>query len=334
MHEIAQRQKRPSRCTSVTKRLGMSAIALALVLAALPAAGCGQGGTTTTPGSATTTTAVAPSTSSTTTAATTTVPPTSVTSAPTTTTAGPASPPLTAYFVRDEKMAAMHRVVGAPGQLTDAERLAEAVRALLKGPNASEKALGASTAVPEGTKLLGVTVDPASRTATVDLSTDFESGGGTLSMTLRLAQMVFTLTQLDGIQNVLFALDGTPVTVFGGEGIMLDHAVGRADYENMAPAILVESVAPGDTVTSPLKVSGTALVFEAVFRIQLLDAQGTKLVDQVVTASSGTSTRGTFSEVFPFPVTATGPAKLVVFADSPKDGSPIDLVEIPVTLGK
>ena len=93
-------------------------------------------------------------------------------------------------------------------------------------------------------------------------------------------------------------------------------------------------MAPGDTITSPLRISGTANVFEGVFRVQLLDAQGRTLIDQVVNATSGTGTRGTFSEEFPFPVTATGQGKLVVFADSPKDGSPINVVEIPVTLGK
>ena len=334
MPKSTQRQKLHSTYRPAAIRFGIAAMALALVLAALAATGCGQGSTTTAPGAAAVTTTVAPPTTSTSAAVTTTKASTTVTTAPSTTTTNPASLALNVYFVRGEKVAAMHRMVDSSGQTSDTERLTGTVQALLAGPNASEKTAGASTAIPVGSKILGVNVDTTSRIATVDLSADFESGGGTLSMSLRLAQMVFTLTQFDGIQKVQFALDGKPVTVFGGEGIMLDHPVGRADYENMAPAILVESVAPGDTITSPLRVSGSANVFEAVFRVQLLDAQGKTLIDQVVNATSGTGTRGTFSEELPFPVTATGQGKLVVFADSPKDGSPIDVVEIPVTLGK
>jgi germination protein M len=336
MIENTRRHRHHSTCRSAAIRLAIPGMALALVLAALPATGCGKGSTTTTTGATAvrTTTTTTPPTTGTSAPVTTTKPPTTVTTAASTTTTTPASLKLNVYFVHGETVAAMRRMVDASGVTTDTERLTGTVQALLAGPKASEKALGTSTAIPAGTKLLGVKVDATSQTATIDLSGDFESGGGSLSMSLRLAQMVYTLTQFDGIQKVQFSLDGTPVTVFGGEGIVLDHPVGRADFEDMTPAILVESVAPGDTVTSPLRVSGTANVFEAAFRVQLLDAQGTKLVDQVVNATSGTGTRGTFSEELPFPVTATGQGKLMVFADSPKDGSPIDVVEIPVTLGK
>ena len=334
MLQNTRRHRRQSTCRSAAIRFAVPALALALVLAAVSATGCGKGSAvTTTAATAASTTAKAPPTTGTSIPVTT-KPPTTVTSAASTTTTVSASPKLNVYFVRGETVAAMHRTVGASAATSDTEKLTGAVQALLAGPNASEKALGTSTAIPAGTKLLGVKVDPSSQIATIDLSGDFESGGGSLSMSLRLAQMVYTLTQFDGIQKVQFSLDGKQVTVFGGEGIVLDHPVGRSDYEDMTPAILVDSVAPGDTITSPLLVSGTANVFEAVFRVQLLDAQGNKLIDQVVNATSGTGTRGTFSEELPFPVTATGQGKVVVFADSPKDGSQIDVVEIPVTLGK
>ena len=126
-------------------------------------------------------------------------------------------------------------------------------------------------------------------------------------------------------------LDGEPVTVFSSEGIALDHPQTRADYEDQTPAILVENPAVGDTVSSPMRLSGTANVFEAVFRMKLADANGKVLAKGQVQASSGTGTRGIFSTLVLFaPTTTTG--TLTVWEVSMKDGSAINVVRIPLGL--
>jgi hypothetical protein len=125
-----------------------------------------------------------------------------------------------------------------------------------------------------------------------------------------------------------------PVDVFGGEGIILDHPMNRTDYEELSPAILVESPTWGDSVQSPMRITGTANVFEAVFRINVVDSDGLIIADQVVTATSGTGTRGTFDVTIPFTVDRAGLGALIVFAESPKDGSQIDVVEIPLQIEK
>ena len=51
-------------------------------------------------------------------------------------------------------------------------------------------------------------------------------------------------------------------------------------------------------------------------------------------ASSGTGTRGTFDVTVPFSVDKAGLGALIVFSDSPKDGSNINVVEIPLHLNK
>ena len=90
-----------------------------------------------------------------------------------------------------------------------------ALKALLGGPTARERAVAMSTAIPAGTTLRGLTI--ASGIATVDLSGTFASGGGTLSMTGRLAQVIYTLTQFPSVtKGVVFKVDGKIVTVFGG----------------------------------------------------------------------------------------------------------------------
>jgi len=85
-------------------------------------------------------------------------------------------------------------------------------------------------------------------------------------------------------------------------------------------------------VRSPLRVSGTADVFEATFRAELVDAQERVIAATQVHASSGTGTRGTFDFTLTF---ATGPgrATLRVFDLSAKDGSRQDLVSISLRVG-
>src|SRR5262249_58493080 len=95
---------------------------------------------------------------------------------------------------------------------------------------------GLTSAIPSGTKLLGISVENG--VATVDLTSDYQSGGGSTSMQTRLGQVVYTLTQFPTVQKVRFRLDGNPVDVFSSEGIVLDHPVGRPDYANLLPAIL------------------------------------------------------------------------------------------------
>lgn len=230
---------------------------------------------------------------------------------------------LNVYFTAHEKIATAHRQVPHTKEVAKA-----AVEELLKGPNAQEKKLGMFTAVPAGTLFLGIAVKD--KVATVDLSKEYESGGGTLSMSLRLAQVVYTLTQFSTIDAVQFKLDGKPVEVFGGEGLILDHPVGRADYEEVTPAILVESPTVGDTVGSPMRVTGTANTFEAAFTITITDGDGKVIVKENAKATSGTGTRGTFDVSVPFTWSVNPRGTLTVFESSAKDGSAINTVEIPL----
>lgn len=147
----------------------------------------------------------------------------------------------------------------------------DAVNALLDGPTDAEVAAGFSTGVPEGVRLNGISVEEG--VATVDLSGEFDDGGGTFSMTARLAQLAYTVTGADPeIGGVLIALDGEPVTVFSSEGLLIDEPMTRA--EDLLPGILVESPAHGEVVSGLLEVSGLAAAFEGVFQLEIVDATG------------------------------------------------------------
>lgn len=229
------------------------------------------------------------------------------------------------YFLREEKVGPARRTV--PQTQTPAKA---AMEALLQGPTDADHAANLDTTIPAGTKLNNVTIDAG--TATVDLSSTFASGGGSTSMQGRVAQVVYTLTQFSSVSAVVFELDGQPATTLGGEGLVLDHPQTRGDWESFTPAILLESPLPGDAISSPVHVTGTANTFEATFQIRLTDSSGTTLYDHNAMATSGTGTRGTFDEVVPFTAAKHGAGTLTVYELSAKDGSEVNAVSIPVAL--
>ena len=159
-----------------------------------------------------------------------------------------------------------------------------------------------STAVPAGSKLLGISIKNG--VATVDMSSEFESGGGTASAKYRLGQVVYTLTQFSTIRAVLFQIEGRTVTTFGSEGIVLDGPQSRKDFEDQLPSIFVDRPAFGAAANNPARISGDSNVFEATFRIALLDSAKKVLVDQRAMATCGTGCRGTFDVTLRFPPTA------------------------------
>ena len=124
-----------------------------------------------------------------------------------------------------------------------------AMKSLLAGPPPIKgESAGPSTAIPEGVRLLGLAVK--SGIATVNLSTEFDADGGKESMQERLAQVVYTLTQFGTIRSVVFQVEGETVTVFGGEGLVLDGPQTRADYVGQLPAIFVDRPAYGAAFAS------------------------------------------------------------------------------------
>ena len=183
--------------------------------------------------------------------------------------------------------------------------------------------------MPAGTLLHGISL--ARGVATVDLSRRFESGGGSLSMQLRVAQMVYTLTQFSSVNSVTFRLDGRPVQSIGGEGVVVSRPVGRAEFEAQTPPILVETPLPGERVGAAILVNGTANVFEARLVVELVTPSGVLVARHNLLATAGTGTRGRFStriSVHP----PGGRLVIVAYAHSAKNGARIDVVRIPVTV--
>jgi len=229
----------------------------------------------------------------------------------------PTSVSLEVWFLQGEQLVRQTRSHEATRLVATA-----AIKALLAGPSPAELAGGLRTSVPAGTKLLGIAIKKG--VATVDLTSQYQSGGGSLSMKARLAQVVYTLTQFPTVRAVLFHLDGEPVNVFSGEGIVLDHPVGRADYEDLLPVIAVDKPAEGERVTSPVRVSGT---------VKVLDENGHVLGKTFTTATCGTGCRGTYAVPVSFQVAHEQPGTIVVSDDDAAGtGTPPHQVRIKVVL--
>ncbi|MGH2756060.1 MAG: Gmad2 immunoglobulin-like domain-containing protein [Actinomycetota bacterium] len=205
-----------------------------------------------------------------------------------------------------------------------------ALETLLQGPSDLESEVEVQTVIPAGTELLDLTV--ADGVATVDLSGEYASGGGSASMFARLAQVVYTLTQFGTVDGVLFELDGERVETFSSEGIGLDGPQMRRDYRDQVPAIVVEEPRVGEEVTSPLTVSGNANTFEATVEMRLVGPSGKELAHTFTTATCGTGCRGDYSVEVEFDVSRPTDAVLEVYESSAEDGSPTHVERIPITL--
>ena len=148
----------------------------------------------------------------------------------------------------------------------------------------------------------------------------------------RLAQVVYTLTQFPTVERVAFRLDGDPVTVFSGEGIVLDGPSVRTDYESFLPSIFVDRPAWGGTAASPARISGLANVFEASFFVEILDEDGFRLAREHVMATCGTGCWGSFDVSIRYDVSSRQTGSIVTYILSARDGSVEDVRVYPVTL--
>lgn len=236
--------------------------------------------------------------------------------------------PVTIYFSRDEKVSPAGR------SATSSDTVArDALTALLGGPDDQEVGWGLGTAIPEGTSLLGVEIDDG--VGTIDLSTEFESGGKGLSMSLRTAQVVFTLTQFPTVDRVAVEIEGEPVESVGGENVLVGSPVTRDPFGDVTPVILVESPLPGASIASPLTVTGSSATFEGTVRIAITDGGGTGLYDSFFTSTGANGVWGPFDETVEFQA-AAGSGTVNLWEDdvsSDEPGAHRNEVEVPVEIG-
>lgn len=109
-----------------------------------------------------------------------------------------------------------------------AARLEAAVQALIAGPTPEEATRGLFSAVPKGTRMLGLSLKGMQ--VTLNLSAAFSQGGGSGEMLARLNQLFYTLTQPTKVGSVKLEVEGRPVTVFSTEGLMVANPWRRSRH--------------------------------------------------------------------------------------------------------
>jgi spore germination protein GerM len=120
-------------------------------------------------------------------------------------------------------------VVPSAITIKDADKQSEilegAIKSLLIGP--VDKAF--TTTIPKGTKLRNVSLE--ANGVRVDFSKEFTKGGGSASMTGRVAQVLYTATSLDPAAKVWIEVEGKPLEVLGGEGLELEQPLTRENFK-------------------------------------------------------------------------------------------------------
>jgi hypothetical protein len=203
------------------------------------------------------------------------------------------------------------------------ERPAETTRFLLTRPVGVDLEVGATSEIPAETRLLGLEIRDG--VAAVDLSAEFDAAGSEASRRMRAAQIVYTLTQFPEIETVRVLVTGEPYQA-------APEPADRDDFIDVAPPIIVNRPYPNEPVSSPVTVTGSANVFEGTVMIRVRDRNGKKLTGTFTTATCGNGCRGEFSEPVSFEVDEEQVGSIEVFWSSAEDGSPQDVILIPVTL--
>ena len=249
------------------------------------------------------------------------------TSSSPTTSASPSSSTtlqLSVYFMSSGKIAAGHRTVPKTKAVATA-----AVNQLLDGPTDAESSAGFTTALPPGASVRSIRVTKGTAMVSLDAEILQLGQSNPEAEMAALAQLTFTLTQFPTVNGVEFSSGDARIAHVDGSSIDFTQPVHRADFENVAPAILIESPCVGDSAGSPLVISGTANTFEATFTVELLDDSGKTLAKQAVTATSGSGTRGTFQASIPFSTSAAA-GTLVAYEVSQETGSHVHEVRVPL----
>ncbi len=192
---------------------------------------------------------------------------------------------------------------------------------------------GAYRVLPADTGVLGIKIEQG--LATVDFSAEvLQANVGATGEALGIASIVNTLTEFPTVQKVQFTVDGrveNGLDWWGHVGLH-DQPFERNLNSVYEPVIWATAPTPGQTVSSPVKIEGSAMIFEAMVNFRLKEAGGKVLAEGHTQASAGAPERGEFSAELAFTPAEAEEGQLEVFEISMKDGSEVNKVIIPLKL--
>jgi spore germination protein GerM len=134
---------------------------------------------------------------------------------------------VTIYLLENDQLVAVSRV--GRSKMPEPELV---VRALLSGPTRSETSNHITTSIPASVELTSVSV--SNGVADVDLNTAFKTPVQA-DFIKRVAQIVYTLDELQDIDSVRFFVEGRRLLVLDQNGHERTDAVSRGSYVDLAP---------------------------------------------------------------------------------------------------
>lgn len=189
---------------------------------------------------------------------------------------------------------------------------------------------GAYRVIPPDTKILNIKIENG--LATVDFSAEvLKANVGAEGESLGITAIVNTLTEFSSIKKVRFTVDGqaeNEMDWWGHVGLY-EQPFERNLNSVKEPVIWVNTPVTGQSITSPVKITGSAMVFEAAVSYCLRDSNGKIIAKGFTQAVAGAPERGDFSAELAFNAPA-GKGQLEVYEESMKDGSAVNMVIIPV----
>ena len=228
------------------------------------------------------------------------------------------------WFVEDGRLSLWH--LAWERSLTPARDAMENLL-FVPGPLAED---GVTSGIPEGTRLSGLEIDDG--LASVTLAGDFPDESDE-QQRFAHAQIVYTLTQFPTVEEVSVSWESA------SSGGVASAAEDRSLYDDLLPPIVVEQpisremIRPKPPIERTFTLSGIANVYEANVTWRLVDEDGNILQEGFTTATCGTGCWGKFEEKITFEGTEDH-AILQVFQASGEDGSPMNMVEIPLDFEK
>ena len=103
-----------------------------------------------------------------------------------------------------------------------------AIQELINSPTSWEKSKGLSSEIPSSTKIISIREGDSN--IFVDLSSDFESGGGAESLYIRIHQLIKTIIANTNKPAYLY-INGKQADVIGGEGIMIKQPLNERSLD-------------------------------------------------------------------------------------------------------
>ena len=104
-----------------------------------------------------------------------------------------------------------------------------AIKELVSAPTKWEKSKGFTSEIPSGTKVLSVR--ESANTIMIDLSSEFQSGGGAESTYMRVKQLIKTANINSSTPTYLY-INGRQTNVIGGEGIMIKQPLNERSLDD------------------------------------------------------------------------------------------------------